>query len=161
MLKKLQKSNKGFTIIEVMIVLAIAALILVIVLLAVPALQRNSRNTAIKNDASAITGAVSTYQTDNDGARVTAVSANGQVTGTGPAGSSTQARIQAGTNVTTIGAVPAAVIPHGDIQVWPGRQCGNPVNVAGTVSQRAVAIYYSVETSSAETIPNNNKCVDS
>jgi prepilin-type N-terminal cleavage/methylation domain-containing protein len=67
MLKKLQKSNKGFTIIEVMIVLAIAALILLIVLLAVPALQRNSRNTAIKNDASAVVGGVSEFESNNDG----------------------------------------------------------------------------------------------
>ena len=40
MLNKLKKSDKdGFTIIEVMIVLAIAGLILLIVFLAVPALQ--------------------------------------------------------------------------------------------------------------------------
>ncbi|HPW47952.1 MAG TPA: prepilin-type N-terminal cleavage/methylation domain-containing protein, partial [Candidatus Saccharibacteria bacterium] len=36
-----KKDQKGFTIIEVLIVLAIAALILLIVFLAVPALQRN------------------------------------------------------------------------------------------------------------------------
>jgi prepilin-type N-terminal cleavage/methylation domain-containing protein len=36
-----QKRQQGFTIIEVLIVLAIAALILLIVFLAVPALQRN------------------------------------------------------------------------------------------------------------------------
>src|ERR1700757_761782 len=68
MLSKFKKSNnKGFTIIEVMIVLAIAGLILLIVLLAVPALQRNSRNTAIKNDASALAAAVTEYSSNNDG----------------------------------------------------------------------------------------------
>lgn len=67
MRKKLQKRNQGFTIIEVMIVLAIAALILLIVLLAVPALQRNSRNTAIKNDAAAVVGGVSEFASNNDG----------------------------------------------------------------------------------------------
>jgi len=41
----------GFTIIEVLIVLAIAGLIMLIVFLAVPALQRNSRNTQRGNDA--------------------------------------------------------------------------------------------------------------
>lgn len=40
----------GFTIIEIMIVLAIAGLILLVVLLAVPALQRNARNTERKAD---------------------------------------------------------------------------------------------------------------
>jgi prepilin-type N-terminal cleavage/methylation domain-containing protein len=40
MLKKLKKSDSGFTIIEVMIVLAIAGLILLIVFLAVPAMVK-------------------------------------------------------------------------------------------------------------------------
>ncbi|MGH7195065.1 MAG: prepilin-type N-terminal cleavage/methylation domain-containing protein, partial [Candidatus Saccharimonadales bacterium] len=68
MLKKLQKPNsKGFTIIEVMIVLAIAALILLIVLLAVPALQRGSRNTQRKNDVSAVAAGVANYISNNNG----------------------------------------------------------------------------------------------
>lgn len=68
MFKKLQKPNsKGFTIIEVMIVLAIAALILLIVLLAVPALQRSSRNTQRKNDISALAASVANYITNNNG----------------------------------------------------------------------------------------------
>ena len=64
----LKKSNqKGFTIIEVLIVLAIAGLIMLIVFLAVPALQRNSRNTQRKNDASAYMGAVSEWMNNNNG----------------------------------------------------------------------------------------------
>ena len=50
------KRDEGFTIIEVLIVLAIAGLIMLIVFLAVPALQRNSRNTQRTNDASLIGG---------------------------------------------------------------------------------------------------------
>src|SRR5256885_2633432 len=49
--------RSGFTIIEVLIVLAIAGLILLIVFLAVPALQRNSRNTQYRSDASKLLGA--------------------------------------------------------------------------------------------------------
>jgi prepilin-type N-terminal cleavage/methylation domain-containing protein len=41
---RVTKKHQGFTIIEVMIVLAIAGLILLIVFIAVPALQRNGRN---------------------------------------------------------------------------------------------------------------------
>jgi prepilin-type N-terminal cleavage/methylation domain-containing protein len=59
--------NSGFTIIEVLIVLAIAGLILLIVFLAVPALQRNSRNTQRKNDVAAALGGLSTYLNDNNG----------------------------------------------------------------------------------------------
>jgi prepilin-type N-terminal cleavage/methylation domain-containing protein len=67
MLKKMKNNNKGFTIIEVLIVLAIAGLILLIVFLAVPSLQRASRNTQRKNDVSAIAAAVSNYINNNGG----------------------------------------------------------------------------------------------
>ena len=50
-----KKSNsKGFTIIEVLIVLAIAGLIMLIVFLAVPALNRNARNTQRRDDVAAL-----------------------------------------------------------------------------------------------------------
>lgn len=59
MLDKLQKRKEsGFTIVEVMIVLAIAGLIILIVFLAVPALQRNARNTERNSDASLVGAAV-------------------------------------------------------------------------------------------------------
>src|ERR1700749_2754140 len=65
---KVEKTDEGFTIIEVLIVLAIAGLILMIVFLAVPALQRNSRNTQRKNDVQSILGAISEYESNNNGA---------------------------------------------------------------------------------------------
>ncbi|HSW37399.1 MAG TPA: type II secretion system protein [Candidatus Saccharimonadales bacterium] len=67
MLSKLKKSNRGFTIIEVLIVLAIAGLILLIVFLAVPALQRNARNTTKRSDASKALGAVGEYVSNHNG----------------------------------------------------------------------------------------------
>jgi prepilin-type N-terminal cleavage/methylation domain-containing protein len=78
MLNKLKKSNseKGFTIIEVMIVLAIAGLILLIVFLAVPALQRSSRNTQRKNDAAAMAGSVANYISNNNGSLPASVGKN-------------------------------------------------------------------------------------
>jgi prepilin-type N-terminal cleavage/methylation domain-containing protein len=73
MFSKLKKLNReGFTIIEVMIVLAIAALILLIVLLAVPALQRSSRNTQRKSDVSGMASAISNFMGNNNGAIPTA-----------------------------------------------------------------------------------------
>ncbi|WP_366535663.1 type II secretion system protein, partial [Streptococcus pneumoniae] len=66
-MSKLTKTNKGFTIIEVMIVLAIAGLILLIVFLAVPALQRNSRNTQRKQDSAAALAAINEYANNNNG----------------------------------------------------------------------------------------------
>jgi prepilin-type N-terminal cleavage/methylation domain-containing protein len=44
------RTKKGFTIIEVALVLAVAALIFLVVFLAVPALQRNQRDDARKRD---------------------------------------------------------------------------------------------------------------
>ena len=50
-----------------MIVLAIAGLILAIVFIAVPALQRNSRDTQRKADIAAIESAIATYVGNNNG----------------------------------------------------------------------------------------------
>lgn len=61
------KREEGFTIIEVLIVLAIAGLIILIVFLAVPALQRNSRNTQRKEDASKLVGAINEWSNNNNG----------------------------------------------------------------------------------------------
>lgn len=73
--------DEGFTIIEVLIVLAIAALILVIVFLAVPTLQRNSRNTQRKNDAANALSALSNFVSNNNGSFP--ASCAGQGTGAG------------------------------------------------------------------------------
>lgn len=67
-MKHLKNRQQGFTIIEVMIVLVIAAVILLIVFLAVPALQRNSRNTQRKNDVAGVLGAINEYMANNNGA---------------------------------------------------------------------------------------------
>lgn len=63
----IKKHDKGFTIIEVMIVLVIAAIILLIVFLAVPALQRSSRNNQRKNDIARINAAVSEFVANHGG----------------------------------------------------------------------------------------------
>lgn len=67
MFKNVKKNSQGFTIIEVLIVLAIAGLIMLVVFLAVPALQRNSRNTRRKQDVAAILGSLSEWISNNNG----------------------------------------------------------------------------------------------
>jgi prepilin-type N-terminal cleavage/methylation domain-containing protein len=153
MLNKLQKRNsEGFTIIEVMIVLAIAALILLIVLLAVPALQRNSRNTQIRNDASTIAGGINTFVSDNDGKVPTSVTGTGTVTiSDGTAADDETIKVGGSTAVTSPSTAPTDAIDTGTVQVVFGKTC------AGGDSSRAVAIYYSTETSGD---PKLN-CVDS
>ncbi len=61
----MKKTEKGFTIIEVALVLAIGALIFLVVFLAVPALQRNQRNDARKRDISNVVEAVSSRNSNN------------------------------------------------------------------------------------------------
>ena len=68
-----KKRKDGFTIIEVMIVLAIAGLIMLIVFLAVPALQRTALNTTRKADASAIAAAVANFIDNNGGTLPTGI----------------------------------------------------------------------------------------
>lgn len=63
-----QTKQKGFTIIEVVLVLAIAGLIFLMVFIALPALQRNQRDTQRKNDVSRVQTAISNYASANRGA---------------------------------------------------------------------------------------------
>lgn len=66
---KITKSNKkGFTIIEVVLVLAIAGLIFMMVFIALPALQRSQRDQQRSNDVSRVQTALNQYQSNNRGA---------------------------------------------------------------------------------------------
>ena len=60
-------SKKGFTIIEVVLVLAIAGLIFLMVFVALPALQRSQRDTARRNDLARVDTSLVQYQTNNQG----------------------------------------------------------------------------------------------
>ena len=101
-MRKLQKDQKGFTIIEVLIVLAIAGLIMLIVFIAVPQLQRNQRNSARNNDANLITSAISECLTNRNGVQTScqAIGANA-VTLPGNLNQVTTATYGAGTGSTT------------------------------------------------------------
>lgn len=61
------QNKKGFTIIEVVLVLAIGGLIFLMVFIALPALQRSQRNTQREDDMARILTAVQDYQTNNSG----------------------------------------------------------------------------------------------
>ncbi len=145
-----QRKQQGFTIVEVLIVLAIAGLIILVVLLAVPALQRNGRNTAIKNDASAVAGGISEFESNNDGIVPNSITASaGVVAISGASGQPTNAKVQGGTIVNSDGSVTPAL---GTISARIGYRCD------GAASGRAIAVWYSTENSSATP---QYKCVDS
>lgn len=71
-MKLKNNQTKGFTIIEVVLVLAIAGLIFLMVFIALPALQRNQRDTARKNEASKVLSAITSFQSNNRGSTPTA-----------------------------------------------------------------------------------------
>lgn len=142
-----QRRSEGFTIIEVMIVLAIAGLIMLIVFLAVPALQRNAHNTSAKNDVGTILGAVNEYTNNNNGNNPTTIAiATGQVTvsgaaGTNPATSKVGYITAASWTTTTSTAVPAA---PGTVVVVSGVVCnatGTGSTTVGATTRSYVALY--------------------
>jgi len=58
-------NKKGFTIIEVVLVLAIAGLIFAMVFIALPALQRSQRDHSRENDASVVAAAITNWNSAN------------------------------------------------------------------------------------------------
>jgi prepilin-type N-terminal cleavage/methylation domain-containing protein len=158
------RQQHGFTIIEVMIVLAIAGLILLIVFLAVPALQRNARNTQRRNDAGQISAAIATYEANTNSAP--------QSVGVDPSpntidicgvscSSSVGSSVRLGFYEATVVDPGAAVELHNppdsppyqdrdteEIIVEVGRGC-DPTNtfVGATANPKSYAVLYALETS--------------
>jgi len=160
MLKPLQKRrSEGFTIIEVLIVLAIAGLIMVVVFLAVPALQRSQRNQSCKTDVNNLISSIADFTCNNGG--------------TGPAA---QADINTATSNTKFGYFKAANVFYGgtptatvsastttpakdtnsveEINVYVGYTCSSATAAATTTgaNSRNVAVQYVVEQASGNGI---------
>lgn len=66
-MSKIIHNNKGFTIIEVVLVLAIAGLIFLVVFLSIGALQRGQRDSQRKSDLSRMMGYLTTYASNHNG----------------------------------------------------------------------------------------------
>jgi prepilin-type N-terminal cleavage/methylation domain-containing protein len=149
--------QEGFTIIEVLIVLAIAGLIILIVFLAVPALQRNSRNTQRKNDVAAMGGLISEYVSNNNGRLPTTITA-----GATPATPAANTLYLGNTTFSIMGnpgnpaTLPATVPqPAADTMViYTNANCNGNAAVPGN-STRAVVILYTVEGSGGD---RSNQC---
>ena len=154
MLSNLKKNQSGFTIIEVLIVLAIAGLIMVAVFTAVPALQRNGNNTTKRGDASKVLGAVSEFVANNNG-KVPLAADAGTIT--------SSANFSSGTTVTVVTGKAAitALASSSDIQVVTGVSCvasptlvtaatlsaANFQSIVNAASARSYAVVYAVEAS--------------
>jgi prepilin-type N-terminal cleavage/methylation domain-containing protein len=159
-LKNRKSNDKGFTIIEVLIVLAIAGLILLIVFLAVPALQRSSRNTQRKNDASAVAGAVANFISNNGGTlpkgiKVDPSDPNAVAVTAAAAGTGNLEVAKLGyytyssSNTTLVNTATPATPTKDQIIIDTGYQCNTTNTGIGSLSTRSAAILYAIESSSS------------
>lgn len=142
-MQKIRKQEKGFTIIEVLIVLAIAALIMLIVFLAVPALQRNSRNNGRRNDAGRIGATANEYVANNNG-QAPPDTAAGEVDLRNDVGDMAQ---YDDANLSIATGDQGVVGDIADIVLVVGAECddGNAGETNGA-SAREMAVQYRVET---------------
>lgn len=145
-MKTIKKDEKGFTIIEVLIVLAIAALILLIVFLAVPALQRNSRNNTRNNDAARISASVTECLSNR----------NGQ---TGSCDTAGEVGFNAGDygEITTLTYSAAAPTNTTTVNYQFGRVCTADGGGSAAGTQREFTVQFQIETSGGTT----NRCIGS
>lgn len=165
MFKKLKNNSSGFTIIEVLIVLAIAGLILLIVFLAVPALQRNSRNTSYRNEASRILSATQEFVNNNNG---TLPSASGSGTSNSdaakilalagpPKNITTLTVVASGTTTAQSPSLTTAIVVSGGVKC--GSLGGTSVTPTTTgASTRSLVIIFAVENSDGSV---NAQCTES
>jgi prepilin-type N-terminal cleavage/methylation domain-containing protein len=141
-----QQKEKGFTIIEVVLVLAIAGLIFLMVFIALPALQRTQRDTQRRSDVSRVLTQVTSYANNNRGAIPTGLT-------TVVSGRSFVQNYLEGTSANTAGAeyqdpatgsyvfVDGVAPTEGQMAYYRGAKCGvDGATVAGTARQFALTI---------------------
>ena len=164
-----KNNKKGFTIIEVVLVLAIAGLIFLMVFIALPALQRSQRNTRRRQDMARILSAFNDYQANNNGKmpeKDSTANANSGVTKfmeryVGAAGTD-QRKDPDGTDYTLRDPLTGAdtkdsttkyykeasaeekAISH-DIWYWTDAKCGSEGYVVDGNGDREIAIFYYLE----------------
>ena len=145
-IKKQLKDAKGFTIIEVALVLAIAGLIFLVVFLALPALQRSQRDTARRQDAGRIVSALQNCMSDNQ-----ADLTNCYVTGAGGIGGPVGTSGYLGgklSQITTVNvSVNANTYPGGntDAVVVTGGTCSGTTATASGDPDKNAAVLVNIE----------------
>jgi len=151
-----KNKQKGFTIIEVALVLAVAALIFLVVFLAVPALQRNQRDDARKRDVSNAVQAVINAIANTNSQVATGVVYNGSAVGTGlgtyldnmssqvdviNVAVGTATSFNASQDLTAVSGTAGTVPRINQMTIYTGVKCGdNTKTVTGTARSAAVVI---------------------
>lgn len=148
---KSTNNNEGFTIIEVVLVLAIAGLIFLMVFIALPALQRSQRDTARKDDVSTTLSSVTSFKNNNKGAFPTTAQINSYV----------QNKSENTTAITVRSSTSTFTPTDGTIYVIPSATCGGPGTTlaqqtltSGSARQFAVVTYLEAGGGSAYCLDN-------
>lgn len=142
--------SKGFTIIEVVLVLAIAGLIFLVVFLALPALQRGQRDQQRKQDLGKFMSQLVAYQSNNQGALPTAWgSTSAFMTNYLTNNGATFKDPSTGSDYTVSSPTPTATAPAptaGQVFAYVSASCA-PANASGvaplgTTNNRVVAVVF-------------------
>lgn len=165
MQKQYQRKSQGFTIVETLIVLAIVGVMMLVVFLAVPALNRNSHNNGYRTDANNLLAGVSEYVGNSGGSLPSDQTATDSVV--------TSANTKSITKLTFGGANPALAptIAYGTTASATVANLSSAVIVTGVkcsaansgqltktgASARSFAIVFAIETTGTPTL----QCVDS
>lgn len=116
-------TTKGFTIIEVVLVLAIAGLIFLMVFIALPALQSGQRDTARKSDVSNVAAAVTSWSNNNRGKFPDTGALEVQLGKSG----TTYSNLSTNTTAVAVETKPAVgkatIISDANIKVWQAAKC--------------------------------------
>jgi prepilin-type N-terminal cleavage/methylation domain-containing protein len=158
MLDKIKnRKEEGFTIIEVLIVLAIAGLIMLIVFLAVPALQRNSRNTQRQADASKIASAISACLSAKNG-QIASCDTRSKIETNGGLETGKFSQLTA-TSVTVTATAPAAVAAgaFGTANAGFVAKCNDTGDGILAGAPRGAAVLFRIENGTTDGI---QRCID-
>ncbi len=148
-MKKLATSAKGFTIIEVVLVLAIAGLIFLVVFLALPALQRGQRDTQRKQDLGRFMSQLTAFQSNNQGSLPAAWTSTSPFVANYLTNNQSFKDPSTGTDYTITAPTPTATAPAptaGQVFVYSSASC-NSTNSSGvaplaTTNNRVVAVVF-------------------
>lgn len=162
MKKHINSKKSGFTIIEVLIVLAIIGLIMVVVFLAVPAIQRAGRNNAYNTNANNVLSGVNTFSNNNNGKIPTVYNLADNLLTIGDTNDNKETvKVDGNTTSVTYSILGAdnlnPTVATGVIQVYSKAKC-NPAGKGVVVgATRSIAVMYGAEGGSGEIV----KCVGS
>jgi prepilin-type N-terminal cleavage/methylation domain-containing protein len=147
-MKRLSKKEQGFTLIEIVIVLAIAAAIMLLVFLAVSGAQKTKRDTATKSAAGQLSAQIENYLSNNGGTLAVNTALGGNYIGNIKSG---QGVAPAPTAVGAQATLAAPIIYSGTAKCTTPNAAGNII--AGTSAQYAVS-YWSESSGAAICIDN-------